>query len=545
LFFAPTQGLAFKERSLMKLSISYRIIPLIFILSALGSIPFLLSKAALASVPPAAAVISTPQYIAGAGGDETVTDADFFPAVAYDASTQRFLVVWLSTRNASDPSDGLDVYGILLDRYGTPLSGEFRISDTNSVALNSLPTVAAGDGEFSVGWTRRGSPCAVLAQKVFDSSNAPDRLLVAGEKHYHSPNLTFNSKTGKYAAIFIAGDEYMAPALYGAETSDCGSNPASDSQPLAVQFSWQGDDLNVETPINLAKNASGAFRPRLTYSSDMDQYLAVWEDRRNAAGKVDFFQVAAQRVGHDWTLTGQNLMLTAGSLYTSADPSATWTPRPAVSAGRTNFLVSWFTRKAETTAVLWSVHASLLPLNGAAEPAFPVAQINFAQSHPENAPTGFLATAYAPKIDEYLVGLSSHMESFWGYFSIALVQRVSADGALLRLDGSVQNQPGVGYALDYENDDQIGIGLAADTARVYSADYFAVYSKHPLNHSEHDFDIWGARVFIPASNSRNLYVPAIYKNSPVVKCFSCTSFSTPEEFASTEVGSQVISKRGR
>jgi hypothetical protein len=487
----------------------YRVTKLIFTLIGLVCLAVVLSNIALASAPPAAAVIATPQYIAGAGGDETVTDADFYPAVAYDAATQRFLIVWLSARNAVDPTDGLDVYGILLNRYGKPLSAEFRISDSNNVALNSLPTVTAGTGEFTVSWTRRGNACAVLTQKVLDASNPPDRILASGSMHYHSPNLTFNAKTKKYAAIFIAGDEYMAPALYGAQTSDCGSNPASDSQPHAVQFSWQGNELQEETPINLAANASGAFRPQLIYSPEMDQYLAVWEDRRNAADKPDFFQVTAQRVAHDWTLSGQNLMLSDGSLYTSPDTSATWTPRPTVSASRTNFLVSWFSRKAETTAVLWSVQASLLSSSSSAEPAFPVARINFAQPHPENAPTGFLASAYAPGINEYLVGWSSHMESFWGYFSLALVQRVGTDGTLVRLDGSVQNQPGVGYSIDYENDDQINIGLAADTAREFSADYFVIYSKHPLDHAELDFDIWGTHVFIPAANSRNLYLPTI------------------------------------
>ena len=493
----------------MKPPIRYRVAISISALLGLACVAVLLSRTAFASAPPAAAVIATPHYIAGAGGDETVTDADFYPAVAYDASTQRFLVIWLSARNAINPADGLDVYGILLDRYGAPLAAEFRISDSNTVALNSLPTVAAGAGEFTVSWTKRGNACAVLAQKVLDTSLAPDRLLASGGMHYHSPNLTFNPKTKKYAAIFIAGDEYMAPALYGAETSDCGSNPESDSQPMAVQFSWQGNELNVEAPINLATNASGAFRPQLAYSSEMDQYLAVWEDRRNAAEKVDYFQVAAQRVDHDWALSGQNLMLSAGGLYTSPDSSATWTPRPVVSAGRINFLVSWFTRKAEATAVMWSVQARLLSSSGAAEAAFPIARNNFAQSHPENAPTGFLASAYAPGIDEYLVGLSSHVESFWGYFSLALVQRVRADGTLLRLDGSVLDQPGVGYSIDYENDDQINIGLVADTLQKFSAHYLAVYSKHPLDHSELDFDIWGTRIFIPAANSRNLYLPTI------------------------------------
>ncbi|MEZ4634295.1 MAG: hypothetical protein R2873_13135 [Caldilineaceae bacterium] len=33
-------------------------------------------------------------------------------------------------------------------------------------------------------------------------------------------------------------------------------------------------------------------------------------------------------------------------------------------------------------------------------------------------------------------------------------------GELLRMDGTVQDSVGIGYSIDYENDDQIGMGLA-------------------------------------------------------------------------------------
>jgi len=156
------------------------------------------------------------------------------------------------------------------------------------------------------------------------------------------------------------------------------------------------------------------------------------------------------------------------------------------------------------------VKGSLVPASGTPGTVFTVAQMPFAQSHTGQSPTGFLAAAYASTAQEYMVGLTSHLESVWGYLSFALVQRVSSDGQLLEMDGSPQTEPGVGSSVDYENDDQMAIGLAVSpVSGAGTADYMAVYSKHSTGKPAQDYDIWGVRVQIPAPYLKSVYLPIV------------------------------------
>ena len=111
-----------------------------------------------------------------------------------------------------------------------------------------------------------------------------------------------------------------------------------------------------------------------------------------------------------------------------------------------------------------------------------------------------------------MVGLTSHLESLWGYLSFALVQRVSSSGQLLKMDGALQSEAGVGSSVDYENDDQIAIGMTVNpVSGVSTADYMVVYGKHPTDRPAQDFDIWGVRVRIPAPYIENVYLPIVFK----------------------------------
>jgi hypothetical protein len=126
--------------------------------------------------------------------------------------------------------------------------------------------------------------------------------------------------------------------------------------------------------------------------------------------------------------------------------------------------------------------------------------MTFAQPHPGHAPAGFLAVTHNSDVDEFLVGLTSHLESVWGYISLALVQRVSNFGELLNLDGSAKSQPGVGNSVDYDNDDQISMAMAVNpTGQTGSSEYLMLYGKHAPRQTAKDFDVWGVRMRMLAS----------------------------------------------
>jgi hypothetical protein len=458
------------------------------------------------------ATIFAPNRIGGASDSGDPRDADLYPTVAYDASSGQYLAVWLTARNASSSSDGLDVYGVFLDGAGRPVGSEFRISDDNTAALNGPPTVAAGNGEFAVAWTARDGPCRIYAQRITDASYRADHLLVSGTAHRHSPSLVYNPAGQRYALAYVAGDDYLPPTVFGADTGDCGNNASSSSGIGVTEFYFSGDSPVTGTALDVSDVTSGAFRPHLAYSGALGQYLVAWEDRRSAGGEAYRFDVYAQRLSGDMTLTGSDIALATGGDYANEDASATWTPRPAVAGGGDRFLTAWFSRDVAGSAVIWSVEGSLVSSSGTPGTVFAMAQMSFAQPHAGQAPLGFLAAAYASTAQEYLVGMTSHLESVWGYISFARIQRIRSDGQLLRMDGSPQSTPGVGYSVDYENDDQVAIGLAANPmSGTGSANYMAVYAKHRTDQMAQDFDIWGVRVEIPAPYGNRVYLPFVSK----------------------------------
>jgi hypothetical protein len=467
-------------------------------------------EAGFASPADGQATIFPPDHVGGTSGQGDARDADVYPAVDFAASTGQYLAVWLSARNASSVSDGLDVYGVFLDGSGKPVTSEFRISDENNAARNGPPAVVAGNGEFAVAWTAREGTCRIYVQRVVDSAVGADRLLASGSGQRHSPSLVYNPTRQRYALAYVAGGDYLPPTLFGADTGDCGDNASSASTIQATEFHFSGESPVVESPVDVSDVSDGAFRPNMAYSSGLNQYLVAWEDRRSAEGEAYRFDIYAQRMSGELATVGSDIPLAVGGDYTNYDTSASWTPRPAVAGGGDGFLVAWFSRDTENSALIWSAEGKLISSGGTATTAVTLARMSFAQPHPGQSPTGFLAAAYASVAEEYLVGITSHLESVWGYLSSARIQRVSHGAHLLKMDGSAQNTASVGYALDYENEDQIALGLSVNAeSGSDAADFLAVYARHGTDQAPQDIDIWGVRVRVPTPHPYGVYLPLV------------------------------------
>ncbi|MFX0203071.1 MAG: hypothetical protein ACFFCW_43765, partial [Candidatus Hodarchaeota archaeon] len=68
------------------------------------------------------------------------------------------------------------------------------------------------------------------------------------------------------------------------------------------------------------------------------------------------------------------------------------------------------------------------------------------------------------------------------------------------------------YSVDYENDDQIAVGLAINpVSGAGTADYVAVYAKHQTDQTSQDFDVWSVRVQMPAPYMESVYLPFVVK----------------------------------
>lgn len=258
----------------------------------------------------------------------------------------------------------------------------------------------------------------------------------------------------------------------------------------------------------------GAFRPRLAREYGSGTVMVVWEDRREGSTEQPYrFDVYGQRLSGMLSLQGGNLPLAVGGHYYVEDDSATWTPRPVIAGGENGFMSAWFDHEPQVESDRWSIAAAMVPIIGPMDAPFTVARTTYGQSHAGSAPVGSLAITFNQAVNEYLVGFSLYMESFMGYLSSALVQRVDPGGQLLRVDGTVMAEPGVGRAVDYAVDDQLFIALAANpSGGVNRSNILTVYSKRlPEGHGR-DMDIYGVQVIYPASNGHYLFLPSVVRH---------------------------------
>lgn len=453
------------------------------------------------------ATLSSPIKIAGGGSQGDARDGDVMPDVAYDPVFQRYLAVFTTPRNAGGESDGLDVYGIFLDRQGNPIGPEFRISDRNIAARIGGPSVTnAGPGRFLVVWTQRKT-CRLAAQLVTDSKSRPDLALLSDSVPIHSADVAYVPTSNSFVMSFVRGDDYLPPKMFGSNTADCGNNPDSTSRIELARFALINNAPVITERLPLTAD-HGAFRPQLARHSGTGSFMIAWEDRRDSEEQPYRFDVYARGLSKNLVPQPGNIPLQIGSYYFNDDDSATWTPRPIVTAGANGFLTAWFDHNVQPGGHLWTVLARLIPFNGQPGASFTAAKSSYGEAHPGSAPTGFLAGAWNPIADEYLLGMSIFKETFVGYRPYVLVQRIDPTGKLLHLDGTALTETDGGFPVDPDLDNQLYIAITVNPwVNNSRSDYLLLYSKRaPIGGSRYP-DIWSLRVGLPVSQGGYAYLP--------------------------------------
>lgn len=440
------------------------------------------------------ATLATPEPIVEYHAEGTAPDADIYPALAYDATTQRYLAVWLSARNALSATDGIDVYGQFLDQNSQPQGQQFRISDSNSGARSSRPTVTAGEQGFVVGWTVRSDICRLAIQNVTDSSEKADQLLEFGDSvHQHSPRILYNAQRQRYVVVYVSGNDYLPPTVFGADVADCGNDATSRSQAKLAELHLSDDAFAVDSVVTVSDGVGGAFRPALAYHATQARYLVTWEDRRESLDIPYQFAVYGQFVKSDLSIEGRNIVLTTEANYTNGDNSSTWTPRPVVTAGSDQFLALWYHKENITSPIVWRVQGSFVTASNVISPSFDIAEVAFTRSITNHAPTGFIDSAYQNAIHEYLVTLNGHTETFLGVATSTRIQRIGETGQLLKLDGTTRTIPTSGDIIDPSDELQFSVAVAG-SSNVSGTTYLLAYGRHAPNQNQQDLDIWGNRI---------------------------------------------------
>jgi len=100
--------------------------------------------------------------------NETVEGMQREPAVAFNTSQDRVMVVWTSEGQV----EGSDVFSRVFDAQGTPLTGEVQINQT-STGEQYQPSVASAQGGFAVAWTSDAAGTPDTYARIFDLKGNP------------------------------------------------------------------------------------------------------------------------------------------------------------------------------------------------------------------------------------------------------------------------------------------------------------------------------------------------------------------------------------
>lgn len=295
----------------------------------------------------------------GTNGDTTASAFD--PAVAYNPSTNQYLVVW----SGDDQSDGLadeeaEIHGQLIDAATGQAAGtnDFRISSMCATLPNTNPCRArrpavaynSANNEFLVVWEGyRESDLAnefeIFGQRL-DSSGAeaaPEfRISDAGTDGNAafdalSPDVAYNSTTNQYFVVWQGDDnangmidgeiEIFGQRLNAATGAELGTND--------MRLSDMGPNLDT---------LYGAKDPSVVFNSTQNEFLVVWSgDDDTASGSfVGEFEIFGQRVSGTTGLEIGTNDFRISDMGSTGDPNFDANaPDVAYNSAANEYLVVW------------------------------------------------------------------------------------------------------------------------------------------------------------------------------------------------------------
>jgi len=219
--------------------------------------------------------------ISEAGADLDATRNAFEAAVTYNSMADQFLVVWSEDGDGTD--EEYEIFGQRLNATGAELGSDFRISNTTDVAASRAaftPAVAyeTAANEYLVVWVGDGllatdDEFEVFGQRVSASGTevgSDFRISSVGMETATSPgadtpSVAYGATPNQYLVTWhgdgLATDNKFE--IFGQRVSPTGTEVGSD-----FRISNTGTDGDAGRDAVVATVA---------YSSDANEYLAVWE----------------------------------------------------------------------------------------------------------------------------------------------------------------------------------------------------------------------------------------------------------------------------
>jgi hypothetical protein len=254
------------------------------------------------------------------------------PAIAYNATNNQYLAVWLD-RTASPRT----VNGLLLDGSVASLGTVFTISSTSATPQDPAVAYNSVDHEYLVVWAVAGVPSTIYAQRVDPAGGLQGTAVnisnPAANGTSRHPSVTYNSSNDEYLVAW-SGDsatttgeyEIYAQRLTGSVASLSGS---------PIRVSRMGPD---------GDSAYAAFWPHATYNSRHNEYLVAWMGDQNSGGLVDEeYEIYVQRLYGDLS-QGDEIGSDVRVSQMGPDGSrqyAAYRPRIAYSALQDVYTVTW------------------------------------------------------------------------------------------------------------------------------------------------------------------------------------------------------------
>ncbi|MFH1331356.1 MAG: hypothetical protein ABIJ48_11975 [Actinomycetota bacterium] len=234
------------------------------------------------------------------------------PAVAYDPATGGYLVVWQQWVPGSR-----DVYGRLLDATGVPAGDAFLISTGGGTTGSPVVAYSPAADQFLVVWARwRGGAYTIRGRGVSGAGEVVGADFFVGtldSKRSWDPDVAYDPVTDRFLVVWARYDLTPEPHIYGRLVS-------GDGVPA-------GEELLIST-----RRGKNEMEPAVAYNPALGRFLVVWGDGRNGRRGVDIFGCLVSGAGE--ILDGE---------FRISGPGGTSDERyPAVASGSTGrFLVVW------------------------------------------------------------------------------------------------------------------------------------------------------------------------------------------------------------
>ena len=199
------------------------------------------------------------------------------PDLAFNATTQDYLVVWRDWRNAP-PTIFTDIYAQRIDEDGNPQGDEIVISTAADTQEKPAVAYVAQVNQWLVIWqdfrNRETSGSDIYGQRVRGADGS-----LAGQGNFVIHNGPGDQWTAALEARSrVGGAEYLAvweDWRSGHQSEIIGQRIGA----LLGTLNWQ--DFNVSAPLGTQDN------PTVVYNPNDGRFLAVWQDERD--GNADIY----------------------------------------------------------------------------------------------------------------------------------------------------------------------------------------------------------------------------------------------------------------